>query len=77
MPQIPKYVLQAIETRRKAAYMFLSADNVINKYCDREGILNEVNYILTAAETLCEPDAGAEGCIEQINAALQKKAGKA
>ena len=73
MAKIPKYVLRAISARSRAAEQFLKYEGIISNWCDKKGIMHDVEYILSHIVTLAEPWVAEIETPKQIIAALEKR----
>ena len=67
MKNIPKYILQAIESRANAAYLFNKYDLMISQWCDKQfGINHNVEDTYGYVDTISNPYIAMNRCKQQI-----------
>lgn len=62
--KVPKYVIQALDRRKKAANAFVSADAIISEFIDKNGI--DCEYTHLHCESLCNAHLANNETIEAI-----------
>jgi hypothetical protein len=70
MQNAPKYILNALEQRRKHADEFIKYDSIISKFCDKNGINTE--YVNLHAGCIGESDTAKRITLEDIESQLGK-----
>lgn len=68
MKKVPKYILKALEQRRKHANEFVKYDSIISKFCDKHNINTE--YTNLHAGCIGEPDVAERITLEDIESQL-------
>lgn len=61
---IPKYILKAIDMRRRHANKFLEYDNIVSDYCNKNKI--ETEMVNCHAQCIGEPDNAYYVVVEDI-----------
>jgi hypothetical protein len=69
MNNIPKYILNALEQRRKHANEFVKYDSVISNFCEKYSI--NTQYTNLHAGCIGEPDVAKRMTLEDIESQLK------
>jgi len=69
--EIPKYILVALDRRRKAALAFQTQDYIVSTYCQKHEI--DTEFIYSHAECIVEPDGAYEHTLTDIRKHFNRK----
>jgi hypothetical protein len=68
MSKIPKYILKALEQRKKYANEFVKYDSIVSNFCQKNNI--ETEYVNLHVGCVCEPDVAYIYTLEAIEKSM-------